>query len=363
MPSSKSNNNSVATAKKRKSTAATGALPNEDMSARAVTVPSIQPPRLYHENPKLRDLIGFLDRFRSFQNLGGTLELYHCLDIGILDSVIARNPNLDVSDSTELEKVLLRKYCPKDVSLVMVELKNERCTPCSDVAAFNEYAYMKFVRIFLSIMQVCGEHTPPVKQCLKMLLKNTQPVELANYLRNRYLKEASYPNLLAVIETAVEQFKLMHAVVHASRNVFPTVKPAQQNVTPNVQGGKPTIVNAAVAMPPTANANAQDKSKRWPKDMCLGCGHVTSPPHRRHNCPYREFSGWCATGIPTNPLPLPRVALLTDENDDVCIVKGKVGPPNQSLSVPVEIGLDSMSNCVQCVSRHSPSSPARVQCC
>jgi hypothetical protein len=357
MSSSKSNNNSTA-AKKRKSSAAVGALPNEDMSARAVMVPSIHPPRLY-ENAKLRDLIKFLDLFRSYQNMGGTFELYQCLDNGILDSIIARNPSLDVSDRTELEKVLFRKYCPKDVSLVMVELKNERCPPCSDVAAFNEYAYMKFVRIFLSIMHVCGEYTPPVKECVKMLLKNTQPVELANYLRNRYLTEASYPNLVMVIETAVEQFKLMHAVVHASRNVFPTVKPAHQKATPNVQGGKPAIVNAAVAVPPVANANAnaQDKSKRWPKDMCLGCGHVTSPPHRRHNCPYREFSGWCATGIPTNPLPLPKVALLTDENDDVCIVKGKVGPPNQSLSVPVEIGLDSMS----AVSIVSPDTAHRLK--
>jgi hypothetical protein len=89
------------------------------------------------------------------------------------------------------------------------------------------------------------------------------------------------------------------------------------------------MVNAVIPMTPSA----KDNSKRWSRDICLGCRHVTNPPHRRHDCPYREFPGWCAHGIPTAPLPIPKVALLTDENDDVSIVKGKVGPSiNPNLS-------------------------------
>jgi hypothetical protein len=86
-----------------------------------------------------------------------------------------------------------------------------------------------------------------------------------------------------------------------------------------------------VAAPP-----AESKKPRWDANVCLGCDHVTTPPHRRVNCPHKNVQGWMARGGP--PSPLPGVALLARLFRDVCLLDGVVE------GVAVKVGLDSMSS-------------------
>jgi hypothetical protein len=110
-----------------------------------------------------------------------------------------------------------------------------------------------YVRRFHMIMGICQQRRPSTRDCIKLLIRNTQPPELSNHL-----------------------------------------------------------LQLSVA-------------------------------HRRRNCPYRECQGWCAKGGPSDPIRLPTVAMLTDEDDNVCIVHGQVSVANNPNSIAADIGLDSMS--------------------
>ena len=110
---------------------------------------------------------------------------------------------------------------------------------------------------------------------------------------------------------------------------------------------KVAAVTDAAGSVSSQSAASQSSGSSWARDMCLGCGHVTTPPHRRAQCPHKSVSGWLATGVPRAPLRLPSrstVSAITHNCEKISVISGSIGPLN------VEVGLDTMS----CMSLISP---------
>jgi hypothetical protein len=66
---------------------------------------------------------------------------------------------------------------------------------------------------------------------------------------------------------------------------------------------------------------------------CYGCGHVTTPPHRKKDCPHKERSGWDAPTVMTKPL-----LLVAMSCENVAIFEVFIE------GLGAKVGLDSMSS-------------------
>jgi hypothetical protein len=66
---------------------------------------------------------------------------------------------------------------------------------------------------------------------------------------------------------------------------------------------------------------------------CYGCGHVTTPPHRKKDCPHKDRPGWGAPSVMTRPLLLVAMSCENVAIFDVFIE-----------GLGAKVGLDSMSS-------------------
>jgi hypothetical protein len=66
---------------------------------------------------------------------------------------------------------------------------------------------------------------------------------------------------------------------------------------------------------------------------CYGCGHVTTPPHRKKDCPHKERPGWGAPTVMTKPL-----LLVAMSCENVAIFEVFIE------GLGAKVGLDSMSS-------------------
>jgi hypothetical protein len=207
----------------------------------------------------LHDLIKFLDKHKWCQQWA-RVEMWRWIEPGLLKKLLTDDADLDICINSDLERALCNNYCPGDVTATLSLLKAEKSPKCKSPAAFKAKKYLDYVQTFAGIMQVCAAKCPTVNQCVDVLLGSTQPVELSRYLRIKGPYETSASNLVLTFAEHVHQYDLER-----------------------------------LSNPP----------KRWPKNMCLGCGHVMSPPHRRDCCPYHMLPGWCAHGVPSEPVTIP----------------------------------------------------------
>ena len=70
---------------------------------------------------------------------------------------------------------------------------------------------------------------------------------------------------------------------------------------------------------------------RWNK--WYGCGHITTPFHKKGDCPHKSKPCWGSPEVLTTPL-----VLLASAAENVAIVESEI------LGEKVKVGLDSMSS-------------------
>jgi hypothetical protein len=319
-----------------------------------VYLASATPPRLTI-GTNLHGLLIFLEKYETYSDVGGTVELSKCIEASLLTSLKLLEP-FEVRNNAELKRLLYKSYCPSDSTITLAYLRNEKCPYAESMTTFNKDKFFKYMKTFSMIMTVCSDRCPRSKDCMRVFLANTHPPELANYLRAKGVESETAETMMVCVPPMVRNFESCFAIMQANAPVRASVPRS----TGAVAGGggsathaprpKPAIVNVVAQPAPAPSAAhgaptsaAVQPRRTWPPNMCLGCGHVTNPPHRREACPYRNCPGWCARGIPTAPIPLPTVSLLTDDDNNVCTVRGAVSSPNSVSSVEVDIGLDSMS--------------------
>jgi hypothetical protein len=267
----------------------------DEKYSRPVDLPPLVPP-LLSGAADIYGLVVFLEKYEQYVNRGGQIPLRQCIASAILEDMQVFQ-NASISTQANLQKALMQYYCPEDKSKALSILKNVKCPQCESMTSFNKQRYKQYVRTFLTIMGICAHMCPPLKECLKVLVKNTQPPELSSYLRTGGLEDTSYSTVRQMLSEAVDKFFAAHKIVQANRV---SSKPRSAYGT----SGAPN------ARRPPSDINP-NQVKRWPREMCLGCGHVTNPPHRRRDCPYRHCEGWQANGVPSAPISIPPVALCT----------------------------------------------------
>jgi hypothetical protein len=269
--------------KKRKSEAGVEA---QGQGTGVVYLPSQQPPRL-STGTSIYGFIGFVEQFSHYTRTGGSASLTNCIDASFLDD-LQLIEQFDVRNELDLKKVLHKKYCPSDSTITLDVLRREKCPPCDSMATFEVDKYMRYVRTYVQIMVICSEKCPSNKECMKVLLRNTQPKELANFMRGKGLEDLQGDSLLNAISTAVRAFDAANALIRANRGSKPPPKSTGGWGSHGGNGGshggnggqrppKPAVVSVVQSTPSTAATStpaANAPSKRWAKEMCLGCGHI-----------------------------------------------------------------------------------------
>jgi hypothetical protein len=325
-----------------------------------VLITSLTPPALARD-ASLHAYLTFIEKYQLYATQGGHVEMRNCVDQSFLQDLLNKelfNPY----NPLELQAAFYRHYCPRHVNVTLALLNAEKCPRCDSIDTFSMSRYMQYVRRFHMIMSICQQRRPSTRDCIKLLIRNTQPPELSNHLQQLSVADSSYETMVPRIAQECEEVEACTKFMKTIRSDKPKVHSAGGGAggANHQQRSKPPMVNIVQSSTGPADTPATETpvqpKRTWSRDMCLGCGHVTNPPHRRRNCPYRECQGWCAKGVPSAPIRLPTVAMLTDEDDNVCIVHGQVSVANNPNSIAADIGLDSMS----AISIISPSMSQRL---
>lgn len=107
-------------------------------TTKTVYLPSITPPRLTISSD-LHGVVTFMDRFRQYEAMGGSVQLRQCLDPVILQTILLSEPSCDVTQDDQLEQALFKRYCPSDITVTLSVLKDERPPSCDSMKNFNRY--------------------------------------------------------------------------------------------------------------------------------------------------------------------------------------------------------------------------------
>jgi hypothetical protein len=263
----------------------------------------------------LHGLVVFLENYEAYAAVGSqAVEMRCCIEGSLLQDMLVREP-FDPSNLMELRTALYKHYCPDNHSVASWWLQNEKCPQCDCMKTFSQGSYMRYVRRFRMIMDICRPKLPPTEYCIEILVRNTQPAEISNFLERCCIQGTPYESLMTEIQSAVELFETSWKVMEACR-------PQQFQSSIANRNHRSRAHVFSVTQPtnvPTTPLTDQPK-RTWARDMCLGCGHITNPPHRRHNCPYRECQDWHAHGVPMAPIRIPPVARLIGGGENGCSI-------------------------------------------
>jgi hypothetical protein len=279
---------------------------------------TLNPPHL-SSSADLHGLVRFIDEYETYVAVGGQIAMSCCIDGSLLLHLVAVEP-FNASNQMEMRRALYKSYCPKHITVTSWWLQNEKCPRCDNMNTFIQGLYLRYVRRFCILMDICQRKLPSTENCLKILVRNTQPAELSNYLSDCSIQETPYESVMTSIERAVQEFETSRKVMEALRHQQSKRKIADHSQRPRRQVFSPDQPSTVpVANSSTTPLSYQPK-RTWARDMCLGCGHITDPPHRRRDCPYRECQDWHAHGVPVAPIHIPPVARLIDGGDNDCSV-------------------------------------------
>ena len=173
-----------------------------------------------------------------------------------------------------------------------------------------------------------------------LFINSIYPKEFKNFISIR-LKRKNKLSVMDEVYDLIEQYRIVDECIKLNR-------PTSVN---NEQPSKNKLKNAVMSI---GNDGKVQSKPIWPSCMCLGCGHTTSPPHRRYQCPHKHLPGFCAVGVCRTPIDLTKdkvVASIKIETnmvstlkcDNVANFNGQVSVANINKKFNVCIGLDTYS--------------------
>lgn len=319
-----------------------------------VFVASARPPHLYGD-ANINKVLKFIEEFTVFRNLGGSVPMIHCVDHALLAFIL---PNDLTSEFGFLEPVkpltdvqffkFLKKYfCPTSV---------EACSKifskifCQGDHTFSAAHVSQYISRFQQVVMFCETVLPPAKLIKQYLFANLKSTDFVEFCRLRGLEHSSLDEVFKKLSQASRDYQgIVSSLPSSFRQSTSSLvsKPHFRDSSPRSSTNGSASVAAISATPPSVPTSQSSPRPMWDRNMCLGCGHVTSPPHRRHNCPHKSCSGWLASGIPSRPISIrSSVAAISAATSQVSIVPGIIAPSVDSLStgVDVTVGLDTMSS-------------------
>lgn len=143
---------------------------------------------------------------------------------------------------------------------------------------FNRFAVAEYAARVDMHLKICGSVTPPAKEVAKLVIRNIQPKEFREFVRITIGEQVDLSNLQAQLRTLGNQFHELSASAVAIGMSF-----APSASAPKQQAKRTAVAAAPAAKSVPAVPSAPESKPVWNRDMCLGCGHVTSLPHRRFN--------------------------------------------------------------------------------
>ena len=296
----------------------------------SAVVAALQPPLLV-KCSNIVHVIKFKQRFDLYLNMGGQIPLINCFGQYVAQRLmfkLEKQQTLNTLSNEELFRMLYKTYAPRTAPLAwealqLIKYENGKANHLEAAPVFM------FVTLFVTVLEHCSE-LGAKDEIVRIFMKNLSHMQFSDRLKKMGFKNKDYSEWPEFVLIELEKHLESLASFRAFQPVKSETKSKNSSNLPS-----PNIIAATVQ-----NSSSSPKSLRWPSDMCLGCGHVTSPPHKRRNCPHKGKVGWCADGVPAAPMVVPVVTC----SDSVSLIQGKVGPCLSNIACCVSIGLDSMSS-------------------
>ena len=297
----------------------------------------------------LIEVVEFEEKYNMYLNVGGEVPLVHCFSPFILTRLmsiisistinenncvhVTANSKLYTLQTSEVFNLLYKLYTPNTAPLaweVLANVKYKSPDP-KNPHKLEEGCVFNYVNLFVSVVSRCPIIGSKDK-IINIFYRNFNNSIFTERLRQLGFKELKFTEWSAFIFEEFYNYRKSIADYKAFR---PPKNHANHNHHQK-SSGTPGVVAATVH-------NGSGSSLQYPRDLCLGCGHKTTPPHFRKNCPHKSKPGWCAKGIPSAPMVLAALPAASSSSS-VAIVQGKVGSSVAPINYNVSIGLDSMSS-------------------
>ena len=317
-----------------------------------VVVSSLTPPFLNSCNSILSVAL-FEEKFKMYEMRGGTLHFRECLgDVILLRISRVLSGRLSQKTDEEILEALYEVYKPVEAYDLLAVLRGVKCS--MDARSVSIDALIKYLVLFTTVVEKAKDVPVNRDEVFNIFIRGLQNEDFGHYLVSSGLKVKPVKEWLDFAVERAEVFRRAQVICQGSSNKAKKFSSARSEPNPVVASSGPSVAKS-VGLGVSTPVVAEQQIKRvWDRDVCLGCGHVSNPPHRRVNCPHKHLSGWRLKGPPPVP-PLPGVALVAKGVGDVCLVQGLV------RGVSARIGLDTMST-YSLVSREflSKLAPVRV---
>jgi hypothetical protein len=200
-------------------------------------------------------------------------------------------PKLNALQSAEIFEKLYELYTPRTDPLAWVALQTIRYENGKSYR-LEAAPVLMFVNLFVEVLRQCVE-LGSKDEIIRIFVNNFSQSHFTDRLKKLGLRTKEYSEWSSFIMRELNYY----LECMASFKAFHPVR-ADTNKQRNNASFSTSNLVAATAQ----NSRSTSKPQRRPADMCLGCGHVTNPPHKRNNCPHKGKIGWCADGFPSNPM-------------------------------------------------------------
>ena len=311
----------------------------KESSISSVVVSSNRPPTL-KTCSSIISLMLFLEEYQHYVNQGGAIKLHVCLSpvVCIRLSRVIPGKIADASED-DIVKSLYKVYSPSSAAEFLNVLRSLRCEMRVG-RSFDLDGLLSYTTRFVNIVVKCESLKLSRNVIYSTFLDNMVDLKFKEYLLMYELKDEDYDKWTIIIYELAEHYRVISAEAYVlfgnqSKKSYPKPVAASSPASDSSLSVVHSPSSSAVAM--VAASSHGERVLKWSPNVCLGCGHVTNPPHRRVNCPHKSLRGWVAKGGPPSP-PLSGVSLIVKSWKDVCLVDGVV------QGRECRVGLDSMSS-------------------
>lgn len=349
-----------------------------------VVVAALRPPMLA-ANAKISGYVKFLGLYEQYVSQGGTIPLRCCIPEGLrraaraelskrpipcvvsAPSSVRAESKADGSaveakeaadaavqwDSLPAEhqkQILHRLFCPPS----MLVAKQALASISMESNTFDKSSVREHLAYVERFIDVCEGVLPDGKELTRLIVESLRPQAFVTWVTDHSGLRKRVPQLYDFINDLAAEYD---AIVSQASAIGYRLE--SQKRSDSSSGGKPFRPNSkfqkkaegAVA-PITAGASkaasakkpeGSSKRERWPANMCLGCGYVFDPPHRRDTCPFKSMPGWCKEGVPSSPMILKpgQISSIFSDDTSVSMVDGRIVAGVNGY-YEVRVGLDTM---------------------
>lgn len=301
----------------------------EVVEHRQVFVAAIDPPFL-QTCQGLVEVLCFLESFEDYSNMGGRIPLIQCVSravrtrMELVDDVVWKSTTEEAA-----RDLMIAAYKPTSLAGLLVELRllqyRGKGTDTIDLDAIISYA-----ALYGKVLDICKALCISSEFIFTDFTSKLGNPDFSRYLEVSGLKNVEYKIWLNFVRARVTEFndaKLLHMAIRVSQpvQISAPVRSVEYSSGMRRDNG-----------PREEFVRGPERVEICQYNTCYGCGLVTTPPHKKADCPHKGIVGWGSREVLTKPLQISLVA--ADEECDVATVVGNVNGEE------VTIGLDTMSS-------------------